>query len=239
MRLKSFVVLALAVLPALSFAQGKIRGEIQTKERLPVPGATVIMARSEAGATLGLTTSDGRGLIGLDAVPSGTYDIHVEAAGFTRGLLDGVPVQGPYRAVADLQLEEGLASPLAIELAGEPAAQPRARARIVDADGKALAGVRVRFEPLDQRANPVERRTGASGEVQIDGLVAGAWRLTLTRAGWARIRVARLTWTGGELLVLARMLPLPEDTPVPLDELLPEPGYTEAPAPAEKTAKGS
>ncbi len=228
MRSVVVVVLSLAVLfscwsaVAATPPGGRLRGEIAEATRLAVPGATLIAVRRGAPAVLALTSSNARGHVALDALPEGIYDVYADAEGYLRGALKGLRVRAPYRAIADLTLVEGyrLGDALTLSSDGDESSGQLV-ARIVDEQGAPIAGVRVRFEPVEHRADPVALLTDEEGVARANAIPAGSWRLILFRAGFARLRVPRLNWPGGELSIVARMMPLPERTPVPLDTLLP------------------
>ena len=87
--------------------------------------------------------------------------------------------------------------------------------------GQPVAGVLVRFQPDGHRADPAQARTGMDGRVTLGPLAPGAWRLTIYRAGWTRLAPPRLRWSGGELSVIARILPTLERAVPTVDELVP------------------
>lgn len=204
-------------------AGGRLRGEVSSVDRLGIAGATVIARRVDAPLVLGLTSTNERGSLALNGLPAGRYDIVVDAEGYLRGLLKGLPVRPPYRAVADLVLAPGNELGQAIALAAAEGSSAL-ELRVVDASGAPLSGVRCRLDPLEHRADPVELSTSDEGIASAEQIPAGTWKLTLFRAGLARLRIARLVWSGGPLQIVARMLPLPEQAPVPLEDLMPSPG---------------
>ena len=205
---------------------GRLRGIVRSTDQLPLQAATIIAARTEGDAALGLTATDERGLLALDGLPPGVYRVQAQAEGFESGVIDGLEIRGPYRAVADFTLERGYAKELPISLEGEPGDR-HVQLRVEDPQGHPLPGVHIRFDPLAHRANPAETVTDEEGRSEVGTLADGAWRLRVFRAGWAPLAVGDLTWKRGGLQVLVRMMPLPEGAPVPLDQLLPRPRFLE------------
>ncbi len=205
---------------------GRLRGEVRSAGLRPVVGATAVAVRAEAPPVLALTATDTAGFIAVDGVPAGTWDLTVLAPGFAPGTVPRIAVGGPFRSVADITLKPGERAGAKLDLprVDAPAgAGPALVLRVVGDGGDPLPGVRLRLEPLGRRADPLVAETSSTGEARLDGGGAGRWRVTLSRAGWTRVVVPDLGWNGGDLTVLARLLPLPENSPVPLEDLLPPP----------------
>lgn len=174
---------------------------------------------------IGLTATDARGGLALDGLPAGDYDVLLGAEGFLPGRIEALEVRPPYRAVAEATLQPGLGllPAVSVQASGEAADDGtggHVRLAIVGPANGPLARVEVELVPIGHRANPRVERSSEAGEVSLE-LPAGAWRLSIRRAGWTSLVVPRLEWGGGELLVLARMVPLPPDARVPVGDLLP------------------
>lgn len=206
---------------------GRLRGEVRSAGLRPVAGATAVAVRAEAPPVLAITATDSGGFIAVDGVPAGTWDLTVLAPGFAPGTVSRIGVGGPFRSVADVTLKPGDRGAAKLELphgaapGGADAAGASLVLRCVGNEGTPLPGVRLRLEPLGRRADPLVAETSSAGEARLDGGRAGRWRITLSRAGWTRLVVPDIAWNGGDLTVLARLLPLPENSPVPLEDLLP------------------
>jgi hypothetical protein len=228
-RLVAAVILALVLAgpPSLHAAspassgdakRGSLRGEAITPLRQEIPGA-VVVALGREGGTLGLTATEESGRLALDGLPPGIYDVLVDAEGYVPTRVENLAVEPPYRAVAEAVLRPGVERLPDLDLSAEQG-EAGLRIQVADTEGKPLSRVQVEMVPVGHRANPRVGRTGAEGTLRLDA-PAGAWRLTVRRAGWTPIVVPRLSWPGGELRVLSRMVPLPDDARVPISEILP------------------
>lgn len=197
---------------------GSLRGEAIGPMRQEIPGAVVVALGRDGGA-VGLTATDEGGRIVLDGLPSGVYDVLVDGEGFSPVRIPNLSVEPPYRAVAEAALSPGLGRLPPLRLPREEG-RDGLRIRVRDPSGAPLARVQVEMVPVGHRANPRIGRTGAEGQLTLEA-PAGSWRLVVRRAGWTPMVVPRLSWPGGELLVLARLVPLPDDARVPISEILP------------------
>ena len=204
--------------PAFAQEGGSLRGEVITPLRVEVPGA-VVVAIGRGGGALGLTATGENGRLALDGLPPGVYDVLVDGEGFRPVRVENLEIDPPYRAVAEAVLRPGLERLPAVEL---PAEQGEDGVRIVVSDlrRRPLSRVQVEMVPVGHRANPRVGRTDGQGRLRLDA-PAGAWRLTIRRAGWIPVVVPRLSWPGGELSVISRLVPLPTDARVPVSEILP------------------
>jgi hypothetical protein len=204
--------------PSDGTKRGSLRGEAITPLRQEVPGAVVIALGRDGGA-MGLTATEESGRLALDGLPPGIYDVLVDAEGYAPTRVENLPVEPPYRAVAEAVLRPGVERLPALDLPAEEG-EDGLLIRVTDDSGKPLSRVQVEMVPVGHRANPLIGRTGEQGALRLDAS-AGSWRLTVRRAGWTPIVVPRLSWPGGELTVLSRMVPLPGDARVPISEILP------------------
>lgn len=222
------LALALAIVSGLAVSsiafgadRGRLRGEVRSAtdgERLE--RAQISAVRVEAPPVVALTTTDELGMLRFDRLPSGTYLVSARPPGHLGASLADVRVRGPFRAVADLRAEPGHEPPGLVQL---PAAEGPAVADVfvVDAARRPMSGVLVELRPVRHRANPTRARTGEDGRAQLGPVEPGTWRLTIAKAGFARLVVPKMGWPGGELRVVARLLPLGADAPPPLEDLLP------------------
>lgn len=205
--------------------QGRLRGEIKNPARKPIPGATILAVRVEGPPMLAVTATDGQGFLALDQLAAGVWTLYVRGTGFSPGRLDGLRVGGPFRSVADLVLQPGEGGLPPVKLpAGQGA--PSVSLAVTDPEGKPLSGVLARVEPVGQVADPVEGRTDSQGRQNLALAVPGRWRLVLFRAGFSRLVIPDWELTSGQLTVLARLQPLSEGTPIPVEEMLPPPKWT-------------
>lgn len=209
---------------------GRLRGELRNPERQPIPGAQVAASRAEGPPVLVLTVSNDDGLVSVDGVPAGVYEARARASGYLPGSVKELRVGGPFRTVSDFSLKRGLAPQEDLVLAAPPGGPdgsspgpaPQTVTVTVTGDrGQPVAGVLVRFQPEGHRADPAQGRTGIDGRLGLGPLAPGAWRLTIYRAGWTRLAPPRLRWSGGELTVIARILPTLERAVPTVDELVP------------------
>jgi len=210
---------------------GRLRGELRSPERQPIPGAQVAASRAEGPPVLVLTVSNDDGLVSVDGVPTGVYEARARAAGFLPGTVKELRVGGPFRTVSDFVMKRGLAPQEDLVLAspggtaGEGSPDGTARQSVtvtVTGDrGQPVAGVLVRFQPDGHRADPAQARTGMDGRVTLGSLAPGSWRVLIYRAGWTRLAPPRLRWSGGPLTVIARILPTLERAVPTVDELVP------------------
>jgi hypothetical protein len=210
---------------------GRLRGELRSPERQPIPGAQVAASRVEGPPVLVLTVSNDDGLVSVDGVPTGVYEARARAAGFLPGTVKELRVGGPFRTVSDFVMKRGLAPQEELVLASPPgppgdalpdASAPQPVTVLVTGDrGQPVPGVLVRFQPEGHRADPAQARTGQDGRATLGPLTPGAWRVLIYRAGWTRLAPPRLRWGGGPLTVLARILPTLERAVPTVDELVP------------------
>jgi hypothetical protein len=108
MRLRSFCVLGLLA-AAFCFGQtnqGSISGSITDPNGAAVPGVRVQATRLETKQTFETATSDA-GLYVFPDLPTGSYTVSVEKAGFKRGERSGIEIRVAQRQPLDFQLQIG------------------------------------------------------------------------------------------------------------------------------------
>jgi hypothetical protein len=181
----------------------------------------VVAVRRQAPAVAALTATDEQGFLAVDRVPAGDWRLVATAPGFQPGEVDPIQVGGLFRAVANLVLKPGTGDAPALEAPAGTGADLSVVVQVFDDQQQALAGVRARLAPVGMRADPVRAETGPDGSARLVAPTKGRWRLTLLRAGWTHLVTPALTWGGGELDVVARMLPLPQGAATPVEELMP------------------
>jgi hypothetical protein len=89
--------------PAPALKTGRILGRV-TDAGKPVQGAQVrLNSRTESGL-LRITSTNERGEYRFKDLPSGTYDVEVEADGFRLSSKPGVEVKAPFQNIVDVQM---------------------------------------------------------------------------------------------------------------------------------------
>jgi hypothetical protein len=89
--------------------RGNLTGTISDPANAVVPTATVVATNSETGVQ-SRTVATSTGNYTISALPAGTYDLSVEAAGFKKYLQRGISVQVAQTARVDVTLEVGSTS---------------------------------------------------------------------------------------------------------------------------------
>lgn len=202
--------------------RGRLRGEVRA-DNPPrrVAGVPVFAVTSGARPVLAMSVTDARGYLAFDELPAGTYRVIAWSAELGTAQSSALEVGGPFRAVADLSLAPAPLTPLRIRVEGGQAAENRIQARVVDADGRPVPGVLLRFEATGQRGNPAEDRSDETGRMVMSTLASGVWRLSVHRAGWTPLSIPQLDWSGGTLEILIRLLPAVTSSSTDLEGLLP------------------
>ncbi len=223
---------SLSFVIAAGDAGGRLRGEARTERRRPVVGATVLAVRMQAPPVLAVTATDANGFLALDDVPAGDYSVHVAAPGYAPGRIESLAVGGPFRAVADIVMRSGDADLPVVDLAAGAGGATISLEVVGDA-GAPLQSVEVRLDPVGHRHDPVRALSDVDGLARLGGLGDGLWRITLSRAGWTKLRVPAIRWNGGEARLIARLLPLPSAVRPTAAELIPPPRFLVPDAPLE------
>jgi len=102
----------LLVCSCVLFAQsdrGNITGTISDPADAVVPNASVVATNSETGAQF-RTVSTTTGNYTISSLPSGTYDLGIEVAGFKKFTQQGINVQVAQTARVDVRLAVGSTS---------------------------------------------------------------------------------------------------------------------------------
>ena len=107
------ICLSLFLIAALSaFGQtdrGTITGSITDPAGAVIPNASVTASNKSTGVTFHTVTTT-TGNYTLPALPSGVYDLTIEAAGFNRYIQEGIDVQVAQTARIDVTLKIGSAT---------------------------------------------------------------------------------------------------------------------------------
>src|ERR1017187_5502190 len=111
MRLVSTVVSVLLFCLTLSAQsdRGTITGEVHDQTGAVVPNATVAVSNAATGTQFRATTT-GTGNYTIPSLPSGTYTINVDVAGFKKFVQENIQVEVSLTNRVDIALEVGAAS---------------------------------------------------------------------------------------------------------------------------------
>jgi len=167
---------------------GRILGRV-TDLGKPLQGAQVrLMSRTESGL-LRVTSSDQRGEYRFKELPSGTYDVEVEADGFRLGAKPGVEVKAPFQNIVDVPMLRGGAPGGAVPIPGVPVqdAAPAippvtVRGALLDGDRHPVVDVTVLLVAL-QGTKLYQAMSGPDGAFTIDGVVPGRYRAVVRSPG--------------------------------------------------------
>ena len=96
---------ALVTIPLLA-QTAELSGLISDPAGLAVPNGKVTVKRQATGVTRGVTSNE-QGLYSIPALPPGSYDIVVEAAGFRSVHQTGIVLEVDQRATLDFPLTIG------------------------------------------------------------------------------------------------------------------------------------
>lgn len=105
----AFIVIAVTAAPVAFAQQATLSGRISDSSHLVISGAT-ITATNQATHLARSTQSNDDGLYSLANLPSGTYDISTQAAGFDSQARTGVLLEVAQQAQIDFTLEVGKSS---------------------------------------------------------------------------------------------------------------------------------
>ncbi|HEV8201012.1 MAG TPA: carboxypeptidase-like regulatory domain-containing protein [Candidatus Polarisedimenticolia bacterium] len=243
--------------PAPPTTTGRILGRL-TDAGKPVQGAQVrLLSRSEAGL-LRVTSSDQRGEYRFKDLPSGIYDVEVEADGYRLVSKPGVEVKGPFQNIVDVPLARagGQQTAAAPPVQGTPGqgipGKPEAEAARVEPP------VTVRGSLLNGNRRPVvdvsvllvalqgtklyQAISGSDGVFTLDGVVPGRYRAVIRSPGHMPVDLKSVEVKPGAGLTLNLSLvdfPLnfksradgpPPELPRPMPGMLPAPASTPVPS---------
>ena len=120
---RGVLLLALLLLPILSAAQGTtagtIYGYVLDPDQRPIPGAHIVIADPNTGATRNVSANQ-QGLYSVPALPPGPYNITVEANGFRKLVKPDVVVHVQDALDIDFEMQVGAASESITVQAGAP-----------------------------------------------------------------------------------------------------------------------
>ena len=176
---------------------GRILGRL-TDAGKPVQGAQVrLLSRSEAGL-LRVTSSDQRGEYRFKDLPSGIYDVEVEADGFRLVSKPGVEVKGPFQNIVDVPLARagGPASPAVPPVQGTPGqgipGKPAEAAPVeppvtvhgtlLNGDRRPVVDVSVLFV-ASEGTKLYQATSGSDGVFTVESVVPGRYRAVIRSPG--------------------------------------------------------
>ena len=191
-----------AAAPAGPTTTGRILGRV-TDAGKPVSGAQVrLVSRSESGL-LRVTSSNERGEYRFKELPTGTYDVEVDADGFRPGAKPGVEVKAPFQNIVDVPLlrtgaagkvpaipavvgtpGQGMAGQAADP--GKPQEPPPAPATVKGAltDNARLPVVDVSVLLVAKEGTKLYQAiSGSDGTFTIEGVVPGKYRAVVRSPG--------------------------------------------------------
>lgn len=90
--------------PARAPTVGRVRGAITGPDRKPLSGRLVTLKMIGGAGELRVTTTDERGQYQFRELPSGKYEVRVEAEGFEPGVKSGIEVKPPFQNVVDIPM---------------------------------------------------------------------------------------------------------------------------------------
>jgi hypothetical protein len=200
---------------------GRIRGEVLVAYNRPLVGAVAVAVSREAPALLVATTTDGWGFFELPGLPDGPYRTIVLRPGYAPMEAGDVEVRGPFPVVLDHTAEAtgGRREDPEVRLPGPDGDAAPVRLLVRDPEDAPVDDARVLLRRLDREADPVMKKIGPGGDLELESIPAGTYYL----------RVGAV----GRLPVVLRRLVLPGGAPVELRALLQEQPLSYRPLPGE------
>jgi protocatechuate 3,4-dioxygenase beta subunit len=154
-------------------AGASIEGRVVARAgKTPVAGASVDISPADSAGDSGRTTTDGAGAFAVRGLAPGSYDVSVNAPGYSQLIRRGLTVAAGERF------------PVEVELAGTGAVAGVVR----DAAGQPVEGVLVRGGDRwggGLGTTAAEARTDTEGRYELGGLTAGRAQLSARREGAA------------------------------------------------------
>ena len=101
------VVLVLALLPALAFAQASITGTVKDSSGAVLPGVTVEASSPALLEKVRVATTDGNGRFTITELRPGPYKVTFTLAGFNTAIRDGITLSGAFTSTVDGEMRVG------------------------------------------------------------------------------------------------------------------------------------
>lgn len=195
---------ALFLSAALTFAAeptGRILGTVTDAAHKPVTGAQVRLTSHVEAGLLRVTSTDERGQYHFKDLPSGTYEVLIEADGTPPILKKGVDVKAPFQNIVDVTLGGQVAGNKLPGIAALPAPQAPAEGAAAAAapPPPPPAPVTVRGKLSDAAKQPVvdvtvllvaleggrlyQASSSDDGTFTIEGVIPGSYRAIIRSPG--------------------------------------------------------
>jgi hypothetical protein len=107
LRVGSLVLLALVLLPAASFAQSAIAGQVTDATGAVLPGVSVEARSPALIEQVRAVVSDANGRYRIEDLRPGTYQVHFALPGFSTFVREGVILESDFTATINAQLKVG------------------------------------------------------------------------------------------------------------------------------------
>src|SRR6185437_13375457 len=97
-------LLTIAAMPAVAQYRASLQGTVTDPQGNVIPDATVTLTSKETNVSKTVTTS-GSGVYAIPGLAPGTYSLTVEKTGFTKQVLNNVPVISEQAQSQDVHLQ--------------------------------------------------------------------------------------------------------------------------------------
>ncbi len=196
-----------------------MRGTVTYGRNQPSAGAMVIVRPESAPTPIRAATTGAAGGFAFDGLTDGVYRADVSREGYAPVLKPGIVVRAPFRAIFEVVLQKGNATPEPAPAAdGAAALSGTVRASA----GAALPEAHVRLTRPDGTVDGRSVDSDVKGAFALSDLRAGRWHLEIQAAGFLPLRTdldlasdvsleAQLASQPADYKPPARDLLLPED----------------------------
>lgn len=202
----------------------ELQGSTYLGRNRKVVGTTVLVRPEADPSRLVVTSSDGKGIFRVGALPDGEYRVEVSRDGLEPVVKSAVAVRYPFRAVVEVPMRPRQAAVASSDAPSGSASTPEPltlRGRVVDAGDQPVADIPLRFSRRDGGEDPHLLQSGEDGSFELVGLSSGAWRLEVRAVGFLPIRTDLELLADTSLRI--SLVRQPADyAPTPLDLMPPE-----------------
>lgn len=182
-----------AALASAGEPTGRILGTVSDAAHKPVTGAQVRLTSHVEAGLLRITSTDERGQYHFKDLPSGTYEVLIEAEGSAPILKKDVEVKAPFQNIVDVTIGGQTTANKLPGLAGLPAPGPPApaapppapvtvRGKLSDAAKRPVVDVTVLLVALDG-GRLYQASSNDDGTFTIEGVVPGSYRAIIHSPG--------------------------------------------------------
>jgi hypothetical protein len=135
-RVVTWVVVVLAIAPAIAYGQASIAGQVRDASGAVLPGVTVEASSPALIEQARTVVTSGTGQYRIDPLPPGTYTLSFALAGFSTVKREGIQLTGTFTATIDAELRVGGLEETLTVTGEAPTVdvQNTSRQRIVDRD---------------------------------------------------------------------------------------------------------